>query len=365
MIGVIGLGGAGGNIADEANKRGFLTAAINFSQKDLDAVEVKHKLRLNGSEGVGKNRDEAITLIQDQWEIPVKFIQDNFSNVDVIVFAFSSSGGSGSGISPILLDILTNTMPDKVFTAFVVIPDNTEATVSKINCLKCFEELSRLDISIFPIDNQQVKTDFMGKNKIFEETNKNAIDLLSKITSYTEKYSKHGNFDKTDLLTILRTKGIALMSQFEIAKLNQNLNLTVEGIAKSIQTSWQSSVFTKVNEDKVVRAGIVFDGQEELMSLINHELIFSNFHNGLPVDLFEGYYHEQQERLLTILSGLSWCSDRLQDIENSIDSEKVGATLATNTEYVATSATSLLSKIRGSKQEVKKPVSEIFSKYRR
>lgn len=367
MIGFLGLGGCGGNIADEAQKMGFLSGAINYSQKDLDSIEVKHKLRLSGSEGVGKNRENAIALFQEQWETASKFVQDNFSNVDAIIFAFSSSGGSGSAISPILIEIISNLMPDKVLSAFVVVPDLSEAMVSQDNCLQTFAELSRLNISIFPIDNQQVKAIQSGKNRIYQETNSKSIELLNKIVSYTDKHSKNGNFDKKDFLTVLGTKGIATISEIELVTLNKNVELSAKGISTTVHNSLVNSVFVPVEFDKVTRAAIIFDGQEGLMELIDHELIFSKFSNGIPIDLFEGNYHESNGRLLFILTGLGWCNKRLQDIELSIEGnkDKIEAVLTNTPSYESKPSSILNTLLRRPPTEKKKSVMDILSKYKR
>jgi cell division GTPase FtsZ len=365
MIGVIGLGGAGGNIADEAQKLGFLTGAINFSQKDLDAVDVRYKLRLSGSEGVGKNREEAIKLFNDQWETAIRFIQDNFSNEDVLVFTFSSSGGSGSAIAPVLLEILSSVMPDKVLSAFVILPDLSEAPVSQTNCLQTFEELSRLSISIFPIDNQQAKNKFAAKNKIFEYTNKRAIELLSTIASYTEKTSKNGNFDKRDFLTVLGTSGIASISEVEIATLQKGIALSKEWVSERVVESWTNNVFVSVENEKVTRAAVIFDGQEGLLEFVSHEHMFQFFSKGMPIDLFEGNYHENNGKLLTILTGLEWCHLRLNDIEKSLESKKDNLESVLSVQnHFQSKTVDFFSKLR-KQPEKKQSVLDILSKYKR
>ncbi|TVY09944.1 hypothetical protein [Paenibacillus cremeus] len=369
MLGVLGLGQAGSNFAEEASKYGIVSGVINYSQKDLDSVDVKHKLRLLGSEGVGKNRDEAIALFQDQWEIALKFIQDHFSNCDVIAFAFSSSGGSGSGISPILLDIATNSMPDKTFIAFVVMPELSEATSSQINCLKTFEELSGLNIAIFPVDNQLVRNQnpYVGKNKLYELSNRNSIALLYKLAMYTDMHSKNGNFDKKDFITVLRTQGIATIAEVDIAVVGQNISLTPEGVADKVRKSWANTLFTPVEMEKVTRAAIIFDGQESLMEQIRHDLMFSEFIHGMPVDLFEGNYHESNGKIVSILTGLAWCNSRLQDIErlNKSNQERVESMMANQMSYQS-NASDLLSKIRKPvEKEQKKSMLDILSKYKR
>jgi cell division GTPase FtsZ len=364
-IGIIGCGGMGNNFADLASHYdNFVTANINFSQKDLDAASnVNNSLKLTGSEGVGKNRNEAVRLVKEQWEVIVDFIKETFAHVEVIAFAFSSSGGSGSGMSPIIIDLLTQIFPEKVIIAMVVIPDYSEVTVNQANCLETFEQLSTLDIAVFPIDNQHVKERYKinGKNKLFETTNSLTLDNLNKLVSYTDKYSKNGNFDKKDLITVLKTKGIATISEFVIGN---NINLSAEGISERIIQSWEESAFVPIGFRKVTRAGIIFDGQEVFMDYINHDLIFNSFESGMPLDLFEGNYHESNGKFLTILTGLEWCNRRLNDIERLINSNKDNVeSIMENEGVFHSNATNVMTKIRTEKKQ--QSIKDILSKYKR
>lgn len=375
MISIIGLGGAGNQIANKASEYDFFTGAINFSQSDLDSAEnIDLKLKLLGSEGVGKNRDEAIRLLGNNWESAVNFIKENFSHpsTKVIVFAFSTGGGSGSGISPLLLDILTNEMPDKVFVAMPIIPDKNEVFVNQMNCLSTFEQLSKLNIAVFPIDNEKIKVqnEIAGKNVLYQVANNSIVDILKKIVSYTEKNSRNGNIDEKDLLQIFRTKGIGIMAEVDI---NQSANgeivLNDDHVTKLIQQSWDKSIFAPVDYKQVVRAGIILDGSESLMQFLNYDKIFSKFQNGMPIDLFEGNYHEQKGKVYSILTGLSWCNTRLKEVEYIIEENRQKAESVLNeteNQEYKSNITSFTTRIRNTTESSKKrSVSDILNKYKR
>lgn len=364
MLGFVGLGQCGANLASEAHKRGFLSGAINFSQKDLDAVEVKHKLRLLGSEGVGKQRDLGVQLFQDQWETAIGFIRDNFSNCKLIVFAFSSSGGSGSGISPILLDMSIQLFPDKVFIALAILPELSESETSQRNCISTFEELSALNVAVFPVDNEQTRitNPSIGKNRLFEITNQQSVDLICKLVGYTEKYSKTGNFDEKDLLNVLKTRGIATISEVSISGSLKQVNLTTEGISEKINDSWSHSVFAPISSDIIQRAALIFDGQEELMGFLQPNTWFNSFKTH-PYEIFEGYYHESKGSVITLLTGLKWSFNRLKDIELSLESKQNHDEGEILLEQGYKSSLNLRKPIK--KQEKKVSVMDILNKYNR
>ncbi|NBI28616.1 FtsZ/tubulin family protein [Chengkuizengella marina] len=372
MIGILGVGGAGGNIADEAAKLGFSTAAINFSQKDLDALDnVKHKLRLVGSEGVGHNRDEAIRLMQqDNWELAVDFVNQNFSHpsLEVIFLTFSTAGGSGSGISPILIDLLSNTL-DKTIVAMPIIPDKSEVVINQLNCLKAFEELSNLNVAVFPIDNEKVKNKVLGKNKIYEEINKSITSLINDISSYTQKSSKNGNLDRKDLLNTLKTKGIGIITKADVATvLEGKLEISKNAFTEAVHLSWDNSIFAQIDNDQVIRSAIIFDGHELLMEYLDYESIFSKFNNGMPIDLFEGNYHERPGTVYSIITGLSWIKSRLSEIDELIrlKQESVEEVLAASSSqtYKSTVNSDFLTSVRPEPKKTKSAM-DILSRYQR
>lgn len=373
MISVIGVGGAGNNISNEASKF-FSTGAINYSRKDLDsATNVKLKLQLPSSEGVGHNREMATELFQGHWRIAVDFVKENFSHSKVIIFPFATSGGSGAGITPMLLDILGHEMPNTIFVAMPILPDFSEVTVNQLNAQNTFFELSKLDILVLPVDNQQVKETYktIGKNRLYQIANTEAVSLVHELYQYTEKHSKNGNFDMKDLLTTWSTKGIGVISKLDISQYQAEESiLTPNILADLVQKSWQKNpVFVPIEKTQkhVMRAGIIFDAEEKYMEFMNYEKFFGVFKNGMPIDLFEGNYHEKSQ-IMTILTGLPWINERLEKIDEIINnnSENIQDTVSQNLIYQPKSS-NLVSQIRSNKKapsQSSRSVLEILEKYK-
>lgn len=371
MIGVIGVGGAGGNVADIATKYGFQTAAINFSERDLSSLEhVKNRLKLSGSEGVGKNRQLAIELFQRHYEKAINFIDETFSSSKLLIFPFATGGGSGAGTTPILIDVLTQAMPDKIIIAMPILPDTTEAIINQENTLQVFEELSSLDVAIIPVDNERARMSNIssGKGDMFKTINNNAIKHLHKVYKYTQYESKNGNYDERDFLATVNIKGVCIIGEATINKKDNTLNLSGDAIPQLIQKSWSDNIYAPIEFNKVIKAGFIFDGKEEYMKELELPKIFNKFSSGMPIEMFEGYYHESEEcSFITILSGLSLPKSRLQEIEQIIQQSesKIEKIVNDNYEYKAKSPI-LTSRIRKNVQvesNNKKSTSSIFSKY--
>lgn len=372
MYGVIGFGGAGGNIADEAAKRGFLSGSINFSERDLKSLKnVKHKLKLLGSEGVGHNRNEAISLLAEHHELAISFVKEHFINpsVDIILIPFSTGGGTGAGIAPILIELCANEFPDKVFVAIPIIPDNTEVTMSQTNCSKTFEELSRLNVAVFPVDNQKVRNRYphIGRNKLWEKVNSHVVDMFEILYRYTERHSKDGNYDRKDLINTLLTSGIGIIAHVNInCTVDGVVDLSKNGVAQRIKQSWEDSIFAQVEYDRVVSAAIITDGDENIMSFIDPSIIFDEFSNGNPIDLFEGNYHDGSGEVLTVLTGLAWSKSRMIKVDELIreGETKIKTILnQSSTDTYQSSATDIINRVRS--KSGNSSIADILGKYKR
>lgn len=372
FISFLGLGQAGSSITDLAAKEGFYSACMNFSQMDLDSLEyVPNRLKLVGSEGIGKQRFNAIELMNDNWDLATNFIKDKFahSTIEIVFVPFSTAGGSGSGIAPVLLNLLTELMPEKVFVACPIIPSSKEVVINQKNCLDTFEDLSQLDICILPIDNEKVRTTFnnVGRHSLYKLTNQGFISLIKKLRDYTNMDSKYGVLDKKDLKNIFDSKGIATISETVINKLNGNNELSEQGIAKVIQNSWNNGIFANIDLGQIIKAGIIYDGQEKLMDLIDTQEIFSVFSNKMPVGLYEGYYNNEKGSVISILTGLKWCNERLSEIDDTIENQSHNFDQIETDKHYKSRTNNLVSVMN--KQEVKtksvKDISDIINKFKR
>lgn len=326
FISFLGLGQGGSNVADQAAKCNFYSASINFSQRDLDSLEyVDENLRLKlvGSEGIGKQRADAVSLMSNNWDLATSFVKENFSHssIEIIFVPFSTGGGSGSGIAPVLLQLLTESMPEKVFVALPILPDKHESFIAQKNCIEAFEDLSTLDICILPIDNDKAKSTLSnsGKNHLYKKVNEYVISMIEQLVSYTDQHSRYGVLDKKDLKNIFKTSGLCTIAETELIGLSNKYDISAQGVSNNIKDSWKTSLFADIEYDQILTSAFIFDGQEKLMDLLNMESVYSSFGNKMPISLYEGYYNKESGgKVVTVLSGLSWCNSRLKEIDQMI-----------------------------------------------
>jgi cell division GTPase FtsZ len=362
MLGIIGLGQAGGTIADLFSEQGFLSMVINYSEKDLESLDhTDLKLHLVGSEGVGRERSKATELMQQNWETAVSFIRNNVSqsSIQMILVVFATGGGSGSGIAPVMCELLANEFENKVIVACPILPDTAESTKAQINTLECLQELSQLDICILPIDNAKRKTG--SKSQLYRSVNGAFVKAMITLVEHTEMNSKYGNMDTNDLLNQFSTKGFAHIAHTDISKINNSIKLTKETVTEQIIQSWQQSIFTQPSLEKIHKFGIIFNGQECLMNYLDIPSYCNQFKN-LPLTTFEGYYNNRKGDIYTILTGLQFDTDRLSEIEtNTIQQTEILSNVLTQSHSITVKPAAVKLK---PVEKKKRALSDIIKKYR-
>ncbi|MET3505587.1 cell division protein FtsZ [Halalkalibacter oceani] len=367
MYGFIGVGQGGTSVVSLASKLGYPSVAINFSQKDLDGckeIQNENKLCLIGSEGVGRDRNEALRLMNFNWERVVSFIEERFSHpsIKIIFIAFSTGGGTGSGSSPMIIELLKHKL-GKVIVACPILPDLTEVTINQLNTLDVFSELSNLQTCILPIDNQKANSN-LNKHTKYMEINCKFINQIHQLLKYTREESSISNLDERDLLTIFDTDGLAIIGDINVTE--ESKFEDEQWIYEKTKQSWLCSIYIEPEMKKVIKAGVIFDYDSKTISNTHSNRLFRHFDFGEPINLFEGYYSTGASKIITICSGLSWCETRLKQIEQKIhsDESRIKSTLQPEKRYRPDLDISLFNKKEQKTQE-KRSITEILTRYQR
>lgn len=323
-IGFLGVGAAGSNVCDIAELYGYRTSVINTSPEDLEAVQiVQNKLLVGNQGGAGKDRRLAKGEVKGHFEDITRFAADKFKDTEMIYVVFSSGGGTGSGMGPIIIDLLRNRkqLQDKIFGAIVILPAKTESAVAQANNIECIRELVALDIPGFVIDNEKASAMFPGASRksLYDKTNNYIIDQLNAFLLTKRKSSKSGNLDARDRLKVLTTPGNTVIVTTRV-----DLNTDGMGIQKQIIESVNSSLFAPLEYDGVVkRFGFIYDMDESLTKDAAHDLIVREI--GRPLEVFEGVYTPGDDKsnvIVTAISGLSYPEDRVMESRKVLDSNR-------------------------------------------
>lgn len=286
-VAIVGVGGAGTNIAFRFEKLGYPTIHINSSTQDESAISGAKNIRhLKGFNGCAGNRQLAEKALSENMDIVDEIVNLKES---IIYIIFSSSGGTGSGVSPALAEMIAEET-DKTVCCIVVLPDKTEDYDFHVNSYKCCQELLNIEGlgSVMFLDNNAD-----SKHNI----NKNCANMLHAFLT-NNSVSELGNVDEQEKRTMIATPGNFVLSVLGNDKANE---------ASVIERLTTNNIFAPMQKDgKCEYIGIINTSnkgikKEEIIKLV-----------GTPRRTFEGY---GSDKVITVISGMSFPFDHINNIK--------------------------------------------------
>lgn len=288
-IAFIATGQAGGNIGSLFEKKGFKVLYINTSKEDLDITNGKHKYHIVDGDGCNKDRNKAKQLIINDFDNIFKEIESKI-NAELIYIIFASGGGTGSGSSPMLAELLLQEGCNVGLIS--IIPDKDESIKTHINCYECFAEINDIQSlsSCFFLDNNK-------KNKI--TINGLFVDMFTSFISIPERYkSIKGNVDKAEIMETLKASGSAIIVSSDSDS---------EFINK-----FKDNIFAQIEDDKKVKY---------ITASLTNGIDTSDIEKtiGTPLDIFKTY---NKDKNICCVSGMSLPENRLNVVLDKINSSK-------------------------------------------
>ena len=339
-IGVIGIGNAGNQVAALAlEKKQIPALAINASEKDLDTLSVKmNQIVFGDSAGSGKDRSIAKGFVKNN--IKDLFREADFKSfmeeVDIVFVVNSTGGGTGSGMGPILTDILRGYYAkdeNKVFINIGILPTLGESVGAQRNTIEYLKEMSELGGSFMLFDNETRSN--LATNKQMDIINMEIVNMISIIRGDMSHSSPYGMIDDKDMRKIVSMPGMIFMdvltSIFEDTVTEDIDQLMLKHIA-------QESCMTKVDNYKIVkRLGFIAYLTSELHERFNENLPAIREQFGEPIEDFKHFAENTESDKLNsvalIMSGLSIPDNRIRSMINRIEKveEELRKTKKSNT----------------------------------
>lgn len=285
----IGIGQCGSNIAFELKKRGYQTFYINTTNEDVQLLDIPDNLKYHipSATGCGRNREKALNYTKAHFNDIDIIINTKFPMLKHIYICFSTGGGTGSGIAPALLTVLSKKYPSKTFGYVATLPNSDESIDIKSNALECYSQLQKIDsvFNSFFLDNNSSGGDIIEINKLF-------ADEFDKFINLVKIKSIQGNIDDDEVEKMIRTKGNVIFGTMKKDKL-------------SISTA-----FTKPSKN-VEKAFIVNTSKDK----ISIELIEQEY--GRPLQVFKT---EDEKATVSMfgLFGLNLPQERLLKINEEV-----------------------------------------------
>ena len=341
-IGFIAVGQAGGNIGMLFEKAGHTVLHMNTSLEDLATLsEAKHVYHIKGGEGCNKDRDKAKDLIIADFDNISEQIKKIIFEEFVYVI-FSSGGGTGSGSSPMLIDLLIQ-HTGKPVGAITILPSPSEPLKTAINSYECFRELEEIDGmgATFVLDND--KQEKFSINREF-------VALFGSLLDIPRYQNFKGNIDVAEIKELLRARGAAIITK--LTKQNSD--------AARLIKSFRENIFAPLETDLVIKyIGLSASSNLEMDSIVRE--------TGVCIDVFQGH---NPEHTVCMLAGLTFPYTALERLKARVDDNRdaINKSLTATTERKLSDGINFLTESQAKRSMGDKPKvdpADIFSKYKR
>ncbi|WP_069997767.1 hypothetical protein [Cellulosilyticum sp. I15G10I2] len=337
-IGFIAVGQAGGNIGSRLEALGYNVIFLNTSEEDLSTLNTKFRYHINGGEGCNKDRNKAKDLVINDFENISKEIEEKL-NKDFIYVIFSSGGGTGSGASPMLMDLLIQHMNKKV-GAITIIPSEKEPLKTHINAYECFREIEAIEgiCSTIILDNNACE------NKLC--INKDFTELFEKMLDMPNHKDIRGNIDKAEVMELISSRGMLMITKVD--KAETTVAKVIDGI--------KNNIYAPIENDKVIKYLGIITAKPVDFNEVKKEV--GNF-----LDVFHGY----GEDTVCVLAGLSLPFKRLENMKEIVvaNQDTVKRNLQATNGIKLDQDINFLDSVVTTKKSTSNAKNDIFSKYRK
>jgi len=332
-FGFIGIGQCGGNIANEFNKLGYKSIAINTSNTDLlklDSIQKNNRLLINtGVQGAGKNPEIGRRALEEHIESVMRLIGQVFNNdMDMLYVCAGLGGGTGSGIAPLLTRILT----EQGFQVgmIVTIPSKIESPKVQIVALNAFEEISQIEgiSSLFVVDNAKSaqlpsQMGFKTKYSIINENIALKLDQINKLTMEATDVA----FDARDFHTLISVRGYAIISSVSIGDISELKETEV--LAQNVRKALETSIYADTEFNRSRGAAFLFELPEGGGHYITEQAVLKMQEElGMPFEMFTGIYErrgmKRDVKLHVVATGLPFPFERLREIQTDLETKADG-----------------------------------------
>lgn len=322
-VGVIGVGNAGSQVTELAATNGIDGVVINSSENDLSTISDNiQKFPLGDLRGAGKDRNEAKKFLKDSIRklLEEEKFQKFMCDKDVVFVVSSTGGGTGSGISPLLTQILKKAFQSTLTILVGILPTLDEAYSTQINTLEYTTELyQKIESPIYMMyDNDKFKG--QPSYKMMEEINASIvrdIKILQGTYNYPTKYS---SIDEKDMTMILSTAGRIVVSAATEIKEKDLGKLSIDSM---IEDNLREGAHAELQLDRVIkRSGVIANLSQNMVASFDDHLLELQKFIGSPVEEF-GHISINEDKALSnavyfIGAGLSPIVDRISKINERV-----------------------------------------------
>lgn len=332
-VAVIGTGNAGSQFVDQAYKSGFdKVYCINSSSRDMDndVLNAKIPCFLVGSDGrgAGMHREAA----KDLFKVNYRQLFDNMQfkqyceESDVIVVGTSCSGGTGSGVSPIIVKALKQMYPSKIVMFYGILPRLTASDVELSNATACVSEIEDLNKNGLGIPYMLADLNYyegISNEVAFVKVVEKMVSDIKVIAGDYLNYSKYRMIDENDMKVIISPSGY--LSIYKLDNITQQM-LDKETMQSMLIKQIKHSPAVDIARDGLVdQMAFIYNVPEDMGdSAKSGDYTEINAYVGRPLGIFENYaiVRGGTAQVILVISGQSYPISKMTTINEII---KAGA----------------------------------------
>lgn len=328
-VGIIGIGNTGNQIAALAkNKYQIPGIAINSSEKDLETIgdNIPKKLISNKeglSQGAGKDRNLAKKYLKDTIMAILndEEVVNLIESLDILFIISSTGGGTGSGTSPLMYNIITSTYPNVKTILVGVAPVYNEALSAHVNSLEYLNELYKvLDNATYMLyDND--KLSHLPSYQMLEKVNNEIVDDINVLRCSFNYSTRFDSIDDRDATRLISFPGRVVVCRIEDIHEKDCDNKSIEDM---IIDNIKKNAHVELQRDKKIMAsGIITNLSQSLTEEFDNNLPKVCDFIGDPVHAFKhnsvNMDRKHANNVFFIMSGLSPINDKINKINDRIE----------------------------------------------
>lgn len=336
QFGVVGVGQAGGKIAEQFNKFGYPACAINTAKQDLTLVAIPEENKLHidyALGGAGKDLtlgEEAISSGMDKIEALLKKVIED--QVDSCILTLGLGGGTGAGsVLPMVEAIARTGVPVVVLCA---LPMANEGSLAKSNAIKTLDKIARVASSgdeliqtLIVVDNSRIEEIYpqVAAGRFWDVANFDIANNLHVFNALTACDSRHQSLDPTDFTKILTAGSCTIYGKMEVPVMieNNELVMSEDELARAVTRNVEKGLLAEgFNIKETTRAGVLVTANPNILNLIpavNINYAFDALTEALGgASLFTGIYEDDNDKnvvtVYTMLSGIGLPRERVDKL---------------------------------------------------
>lgn len=348
-IAVVGIGNAGNQVAELAKRNGIDGIALNSSEKDISTLSEVNSLVIGDEKGAGKDRNIAKQFIQSS--IKDLLAEPTFKNVvtdnEVIFVVSSTGGGTGSGMAPVMVDILSRVHPKKRFILVGILPPLKESVAAQQNTIEYLKEMRQSNPVYKLYDNNNYAN--QPTNKMLSTVNMEIVEDMKVIRGDYQHATPYNSIDEKDMLKIIETNGRLVIARAFGMK---EKDLDEKDIEQRLIDSLKGNAHAELDRDQIIkRLGLIVNLNEKVYKSLDTNLPVFKDLVGEPIEGFEHIYlkeaAEEENKVIAVLSGLSVPDDRIEKIVQRIQEATAALTRTKESSILDDTATDALDDLRG------------------